>query len=412
MLYITEKKRCCGCEACVQKCPQQCISLIEDEEGFMYPKVDAGRCIECGLCEKVCPFRNQGIERSPLETYAAKNPDEEIRKNSSSGGVFSSFIDKIISNKGIVFGASFNDNWEVVHSYADTKEGCIKLRGSKYVQSHIGNSYKEVESFLKEGRQVLFSGTPCQVAGLNLFLKKRYDNLLTVDFICHGVPSPGMFRWYLLEELQKVAIEGDKKNTVSFRTIHSIPKRNALLDVEGVDIRGINFRNKMRGWKNYSFVLDLVKASADDEKTTVSSSSTLDENPFLRGFIRDLYLRPSCHHCQVKKLRSGSDITIADFWGLNKIRPDLDDDKGLSAVMINTEKAENFFSQLNVDKVLASFKTVLKYNRAIHISPSIPSNRRKMFAGNDGFIDRVNRLTKPGLVERIKAIIKFIIRRK
>jgi hypothetical protein len=243
-------------------------------------------------------------------------------------------------------------------------------------------------------------------------LKKDYDNLLLVDFICHGVPSPGMFRWYLLEELQRVAYDSNLKNSVLLPSIHSIPKRNALLEVDEIEVKGISFRDKVEGWEKYSFALHLAKATADGEKNTVLLSSSLDKNPFLKGFMHDLYLRPSCYQCSVKNLKSGSDITIADFWGIKKKDPELDDDKGLSAVMINTEKGENFFSQLNVDKVLASFKTVLKYNRAIRISPSIPSNRRKMFAGNDGFIDRVNRLTKPGLVDRIKAIIKFIIRRK
>lgn len=412
MVEISEKRDCCGCEACVQKCPKRCIKLNEDEEGFLYPNVDTNICIECGLCEKVCPVINQEHERLPLETYAAKNIDEEIIRNSSSGGVFSAVAAKVISNNGIVFGASFNNQWEVVHTCSETYEGCAKFRGSKYVQSRIGNSYIEVESYLKEGRQVLFSGTPCQVAGLKLYLKKDYENLLLIDFICHGVPSPGMFRWYLLEEIQKVAQMGDGKNSVSFRPIHSIPKRNVLESVENVEIEGISFRDKTKGWKKFSFALDLAKATADGEKNTVLLSYTLDKNPFLKGFLRDLYLRPSCYHCPTKNLKSGSDITIADYWGINKVMPELDDDKGINAVIINTEKGRLFFKDIEVEKVLSSFEDIQKYNAAICRSSSLPSNRSKVFSGSDGFIDRVDRLTKPGLVERLKMIIKFVIRRK
>ena len=412
MINIVEKNYCCGCESCVQSCPKQCISLNEDEEGFLYPKVDTELCINCGLCEKVCPVINQGKEREPLESYAAKNPDETVRITSSSGGVFTALAANVISNNGVVFGASFNDQWEVTHTYAESIEDCNKFRGSKYVQSRIGNSYKDVETFLKANRFVLFSGTPCQIAGLKLYLKKDYDNLLTVDFVCHGVPSPGMFRWYLLEKIQKVAQMGDGKNSVSFRPIHSIPKRNVLDSVENVEIEGISFRDKTKGWKKYSFALDLAKATADGEKNTVLLSYTLDKNPFLKGFLRDLYLRPSCYHCPTKNLKSGSDITIADYWGINKVMPELDDDKGINAVIINTEKGRLFFKDIEVEKVLSSFEDIQKYNAAICRSSSLPSNRSKVFSGSDGFIDRVDRLTKPGLVERLKMIIKFVIRRK
>ena len=410
MINIIDKRKCCGCEACVQKCPKQCIDLIEDEEGFLYPHVDRDKCINCGLCEKVCPVQKQALCREPIATYAAKNRNEEIRLSSSSGGVFSSFAESVISKQGIVFGACFNGQWSVCHSKAETTDECVRFRGSKYVQSHIGKAYKEVESFLKEGRDVLFSGTPCQVRGLLLYLGKDYDNLLTVDFICHGVPSPGVFRWYLQEEINNYA-RSASKNTVSFPPIHSIPKGDVLIP-EGLEIEDIRFRDKREGWKKYSFVLTLAKASSDGKKNSVSSSYTLNNNPFLRGFLKDLYLRPSCHSCPTKSLKSGSDITIADFWGINKVIPKLDDDKGINAVIINTEKGRIFFNDIEVEKVLASFEDIQKYNVAICRSSSLPSNRSKVFSGTDGFIERVNRLTKPGLVERLKMIIKFVIRRK
>lgn len=412
MVNVLDKKDCCGCESCVQKCPQQCICLIEDEEGFLYPRVDTELCINCGLCEKVCPVINQGEEREPLQTYAAKNPDETIRMNSSSGGVFTALATNVIERKGVVFGASFNKKWEVVHSYAETIEECSKFRGSKYVQSQIGNSYKDVEIFLKANRIVLFSGTPCQIAGLKLYLRKNYDNLLTVDFICHGVPSPGMFRWYLLEEMENVACQGDEKNSVSSRPIHSIPERDALEKVDGVKIEGISFRNKTNGWKKFSFVLDLAKATAEGEKNTVSLSYTLDKNPFLRGFLKDLYLRPSCHHCPAKCLKSGSDITIADFWGINKVMPEFDDDKGINVVMINTEKGKKFYDGLGVININTNLKVVKKYNPAVSSNPRITSQRNLMFSNDMGFKDKVLLLAKPTFNEKLKIALKSIFGRK
>ena len=407
MINIIDKRKCCGCEACVQKCPRQCIDLIEDEEGFLYPHVDTDKCINCGLCEKVCPVQKQALCREPVATYAAKNRNEEIRLSSSSGGVFSSFAESVISKQGIVFGACFNGQWSVCHSKAETIDECVRFRGSKYVQSHIGKTYKEVEFFLKEGRDVLFSGTPCQVRGLLLYLGKDYDNLLTVDFICHGVPSPGVFRWYLQEEINNYA-RSASKNSVSFPPIHSIPIGDVLMP-EGLEIEDIRFRDKREGWKKYSFVLTLAKATADGKKNSVSSSYTLDKNPFLRGFLKDLYLRPSCHSCPTKSLKSGSDITIADFWGLNKVYPNLDDDKGYNAVLLNTEKGLRIFNSLKIDKVKTSYDIIRKYNSAVsHCSP-MSQKRISMFSGEDDFFERIARLSKPTLKEKLKNVVKLAI---
>lgn len=197
MINIKDKSNCCGCNACVQKCPKQCISMREDDEGFLYPYVDKILCIDCGLCEKTCPVINSKEERKPLNVFAAKKPNDEVRMQSSSGGIFTLLAENVIDEGGVVFGAGFNERWEVVHSFAEKKEDLAKFRGSKYVQSKVGNSYKQAEAFLKQGRKVLYSGTPCQIAGLKQYLRKDYANLLAVDFICHGVPSPGVFRTYL-----------------------------------------------------------------------------------------------------------------------------------------------------------------------------------------------------------------------
>lgn len=209
MIHITDKRDCCGCNSCVQRCPKSCIRMREDDEGFLYPEVDESVCIDCGLCEKVCPVIHQARENRPIVVCAAKNKSEEIRYQSSSGGVFTALANEIIREGGVVFGAGFDENWEVKHDCTETVEGLSAFRGSKYVQSRIGDSFKKAEQFLKIGRTVLFSGTPCQIAGLKRFLRKEYDNLLTVDFICHGVPSPGVWREYLKEETIRLY---DRKN--------------------------------------------------------------------------------------------------------------------------------------------------------------------------------------------------------
>ena len=212
MIDIIDKTLCCGCAACVQRCPKQCITLHEDHEGFLYPKVDTETCIDCGLCEKVCPILNEGNKREPLKVYAAINKDEKIRLESSSGGIFTMLAEQTIGEGGVVFGARFDENWQVRLDYTETIEGIAAFRGSKYVQARTENIYQQAEKFLKEGRKVLFTGTPCQIAGLKKFLRKEYANLLAVDFVCHGVPSPKVWAKYLQELL---ASKGDK-NTVSF----------------------------------------------------------------------------------------------------------------------------------------------------------------------------------------------------
>lgn len=325
MIDIVEKRECCGCNSCVQCCPRSCITMREDEEGFLYPLVNTAECVDCGLCEWVCPVLHQAEVREPLAVYAAKNRDEEIRRQSSSGGVFTVLAEKMIEEGGVVFGARFDDRWEVVHDYTEKVEGLVAFRGSKYVQSRIEDSFKEVERFLKVGRKVLFSGTPCQVAGLKRFLRKEYDNLLTVDFICHGVPSPGVWREYLKEE---TARQCGGKNSVLSHPYNKINSRD-------VRIENISFRDKRLGWKKFSFALTLSVPVGHGVKNTVLLSEPLDKNIFMRGFLADLYLRPSCYACPAKSFKSGSDITIGDFWGVQAIAPDLDDDKGISVMFIH-----------------------------------------------------------------------------
>lgn len=237
MIKVKDKSRCCGCEACVSSCPVQCIDLVMDKEGFLYPQVDVTRCIDCGKCEKVCPELVEAGEGKATGVYAAKNPDDEVRRASSSGGIFTLLAKYVLAENGVVFGARFDKDWNVVHDYTESKEGLGAFRGSKYVQSRTGETFKQAERFLKAGRKVLFSGTPCQIMGLKRYLRREYDNLLTVDFVCHGVPSPLVWRKYIEETL----VRQDEK--IQFR-----PTLNHLFSDEMPLIEGISFRDKCLGW--------------------------------------------------------------------------------------------------------------------------------------------------------------------
>lgn len=376
MLQLTDKSKCCGCAACAQRCPKQCISMWEDNEGFSYPIMDKESCIDCGLCEKVCPVINQNEPSKPEKVYAAINPDEKTRKESSSGGMFTMLAEKVLSEKGVVFGARFDDKWEVIHDYCETVEDLAKFRGSKYVQSKIGQCYKQAEIFLKDGRLVLFSGTSCQIAGLNKYLHKEYLNLLAVDVVCHGVPSPRVWREYIkkLKERPK-GVAG--KNTVL-----------SSLNAKPV-ITGIAFRDKSIGWKKYGFVVrghaDLTEACGNSVLSSKDNEHIVFqevhyENLFMEGFLKNIYLRPSCYACPAKSGKSGSDITLADYWGIGNHHPEMDDDKGTSLVLLKTSKGASRFAELGCIVAETTYAEALAGNPSIEKSVAMPSRRHRIMA--------------------------------
>ncbi len=339
MIKIEDKSKCCGCTACYSVCPKNCISLKEDKEGFLYPAVDYTNCIGCGLCEKVCPVINQNEARTPLKTYAAYNINERIRMQSSSGGVFTLLAESVIGQGGVVFGARFNDDWEVIHDYTETIDGIGAFRGSKYVQSNIGDNFTKVKSFLESGRKVLFSGTPCQVSGLKKYLRKDYKNLLTVDFICHGVPSPKVWKKYL----------------------------NEISESGNSDIKYISFRDKSSGWNKFSFV-------------SVSSSvrsKIFYEDAYMQAFLSNLSLRPSCYACHAKCGKSGSDLTLGDCWGMDNIIADIDDDKGCSILLINNMAVLPSVSELALLDI--KYGDVIVGNYCLVNSVNAPVNRKLFF---------------------------------
>lgn len=372
MINIDHKSKCCGCNACVQRCPKQCILMHEDEEGFLYPKVDVTLCIDCGLCEKVCPVINQDEPKKPMQCYAAINPEEDIRVKSSSGGIFTMIAEHIIDEGGVVFGAAWNKNWQVEHTYTEVKEGLKIFRSSKYIQSIIGDTFIQTELFLKAGRKVLFSGTPCQIAGLKKFLCKEYDNLFTVDFVCHGVPSPGVFRWYMREELSLYP---------------------------DYSVKDICFRDKREGWKKFSFSIDLAKA---DSKEFVTLSQTLYEHPFLTGFLNNYYLRPSCHRCPAKQFKSGANITLADYWGYTQSDKIKDDDKGVSAILVSTKKGDEIFHAIKPTYEIVEYSDILRINGAAEHSVQAPYREYFYSHKNMLFKAVIWKLTSEKLFDKVR----------
>lgn len=343
MINILNKADCCGCSACVQKCPKQCISQQEDTEGFLYPVVDKEICIDCGLCEKVCPVINPYKKRASVHTYAAINKNEEVRMKSSSGGIFTLLAEMVIDQGGVVFGARFDENWQVIIDYTETKEGIAAFRESKYVQARTDETFRKCELFLKDKRKVLYSGTPCQIAGLKHFLRKEYDNLLTVDFVCHGVPSPKVWKLYLNEFTKPAFINAISKNYPFVK--------NGLYYLEKKDKVG---------------------------KSILLIYSPRQYNPYMTAFLKDLILRPSCHSCMVKESRSMSDITIADFWGINDLKPEMFDNKGTSLILVNNHKINHCLLSLNMKLEEVPFEESIKYNVAF-LKSSLPHKMRTEF---------------------------------
>ena len=375
MITITDKHNCCGCSACASACPKHCITMRADNEGFLYPVVNEADCIDCGLCEKICHEMHPFEERKPQKVYAAINKDEEIRLKSSSGGIFHLLAEKTITEGGVVFGARFDEHWQVVIDYAETMEGVKAFMGSKYVQARMATAYADAKRFLSEGRKVLFSGTPCQIAGLHHFLRKPYDNLLTVDIICHGTPSPKVWSRYL-----------DEVVTAGRKAIHDV-----------------QFRNKSNGWKAFNFTMEYNK-----DEQTVSLCSHHQQNHFMRAFLRDMILRPSCYQCQAKSGRSHSDITIADFWGINTEIPDMDDDKGTGLVLVNTDKGQAALDWSKISFKETKAEVALRHNPAYYRSVAAHPKREEFFKSLDES-DSVNSLItdylRPTLKQQFKTRI-------
>lgn len=369
MINIQEKENCVGCNGCKQKCPVQCISMEYDEQGFLYPHIDLTKCIDCGLCERVCPVINQGRKRSPLASYAAQNNLKEELEQSSSGGVFSLLAKDIINNGGVVFGARFDENWDVIHDYADTVENIKYFQGSKYVQSNIVDTFLKVERFLKDGRRVMFTGTPCQIVGLKLFLVRDYgERLLLVEIACHSVPSPKLWQ-------------------------------NYIRSIKIGEFDDINFRDKKEGWRRYGFSIS--------KNTKRLFYQKAGKNTFMSGFVADLFSRPSCFCCPAKEGKSQSDITLADFWGIWEILPSLNCSDGVSAVIVNTVIGENAIKNIakNLTLERVEYEKLVKFNSALIKSAKKPKQYAEFWAQyvHAGFacVEDFIKKMKPNFLQRV-----------
>lgn len=348
MIRIREKHSCCGCQACAQICPKGCITMTADGEGFLYPVVDEAACVQCGLCEKVCPVLHTTEKKKNLpKAYAAYNLDEDVRLASSSGGVFTLLAEYVLGQDGIIYGAAM-DGIRVKHVRVADREDLQLLRGSKYVQSDIGQTYIQAKDDLDAGKTVLFTGTPCQIEGLKMYLRKGYETLITMDIICHGVPSPMVWEKYV-----------------------------ALQEKEaGASATRMFFRHKKYGWKDFAMLLKFAN------KTEYVCRH--GEDLFMKAFLYDLCLRPSCYQCSFKKENRVSDITVADFWGIDEVCLEMDDDKGTSLVMVHTERGSEIFNRL-FEKMRCrevDFTEATRYNLAMIRSVAMPKHR-------DNFMEKV-----------------------
>lgn len=344
MKLVIEKNQCCGCTACMNTCPVNAITMKKDEEGFFYPVIDDNICIKCGQCKKACSFHenNTYVEYDTYQrAYAVKHKNSEARASSRSGGMFVALSDYILSKNGLVYGVGYQDNWMVVHRRVNNSIDRDLLKGSKYVQSNLGNSFRQIKADLENGNYVLFSGTPCQVAGLNSYISDDLkEKLYTCDIVCHGVPSPLIWSEYIGH------IERKYKS----------------------DIIAVDFRDKEYGWHSHYQTFRLADMNI----------GKVIENQFTDLFYQHIIFRPSCEKCYFANLKRVSDLTLGDFWGIEKSKKYFDDNKGVSLVLINTDKGKEIFDKINqeIDYESSEIKDCIQPNL---LHPSKPAFNRSSF---------------------------------
>lgn len=312
-VIIKNKSDCCGCSACNEICPKTCISMKRDSEGFFYPQVNLGTCIDCHLCEKVCPIINVEPESEKLQTaHLVQIKDDAIRKESSSGGAFSAIAKWVLKQNGVVFGASLDiESFEVHHRWVDNEADLSLFRNSKYVQSHMDNSYREVQEFLETGTWVCFSGTPCQIEGLYHFLRgKKYDKLLLIDVVCYGIPSPGLFKDYMKWKQQQI----------------------------GGKFQKILFREKLLCYNYTSF-------SIFNNCPELNYHQGVEREQFMRSFFSDINVRPSCYDCKFKKRYRVSDFTIWDCYDVKAFSKRFDEE-GTNRVLVHSELGNKILKEI------------------------------------------------------------------
>lgn len=398
MIQVKNKKDCCGCTACKNICPKDAIDMIEDEEGFLYPVVNKDQCINCGLCEKICPIINKKEKQETKQkAYVINNKDNEVRMQSTSGGAFTPIAEYVIENDGVVFGATFDNEWNVYHTYAENKRDLKEFRGSKYVQSNLKNTFSEAKKFLDQGKLVCFSGTPCQIQGLKNFLRKDYENLVTVDVVCRAVPSPLVLRKYLKYERQKNNIQ---------------------------DIKKLVFRDKSK----YGYGYSSMRIDGENK----SYKEGVETDPYLRAFFNNYSDRPSCFECKFRNKDRISDFTIWDCFTIAEFAKEMSDNLGTTRMIIQTEKGYKIFNEIKERYIYKEIKVedAVKNVRELKESPKPNEKRQEFFEdinkmGEKEFFnkyfpntikvksERVVRrfLARTGLNDKIKNTIKKIIKK-
>lgn len=380
MIKIINAKDCCGCTACASVCARNAIKMKPDNQGFVYPQVDMSKCVDCGLCEKTCPNINfEKRNKDYKNIYAFRTKDDDVLMRSSSGGAFFSVASIVIEKmKGVVFGVAYDENTVVRHTFAEDIEGLKQFHGSKYVQSDITGIFQKVKSFLMAGRFVLFTGTPCQVMALRLFLRKTYDNLLTIDIICHSVPSPLIFKEY---------VEYVSKN-----------HKSRLL--------AINMRSKLRGWSHafyyYYYYFADGHAIGDDK---------LKAEHWGKLFFSGLITRPSCNDCKFTSYRRSGDITIADYWDDEGKRKEAYSTKGTSLFIVSTEQGEKFKQMIEKTSYFWKLSEEEAFQPCLK-SPVKANPNRELFweyYNKKGFEAAYNKFFKTKLRTKVKRRIKKVL---
>ena len=363
-LDLIPKADCTGCSSCACGCPVECISMNPDGKGFVYPFVDRDLCLQCGNCESTCPVLNKDRFHAPADSvfYGCKNSDDSIRLASSSGGFFHELAASVIDEGGIVFGARFSDDFKTVfHAGAATMDEVRPMMVSKYVQSDTGQSFTEVEDSLKDGRRVLFTGTPCQVAGLKSFLGGEHDNLILAEIVCHGVPSRKVWDIYLS------GLENEYGGKATF----------------------VTFREKSGSWRQSDFRVEFDNGR--------SFSQPNKDNPYMKSFLRNLNLRDSCTNCKFKRFASGADITMGDFWGCTELGSGYSDDTGISVIALHSDKGRHCFDAVRErlkDIVSISESSAYVFNESYSASSAAND-------GSDSFFERIGKEPISSLIDEM-----------
>lgn len=387
MFYLEseDKKDCFGCTACLNICPVKCIDMQSDKDGFQYPVKDKAICIDCNLCRKVCPNANN-TSNNRLEdilSYSLTSNDKNIVEKSSSGGAFSAIAQAYCDKNYAIFGVEIDCENKVKHSHVEDIKGIDKFRKSKYVQSYLGNTYFEVKEMLDSGSKVLFTGTPCQVAGLKLFLRREYANLFCVDIICHGVPSQKVLDKYIEFLSEKTAEEQIK----------------------------VTFRHKTCDngkWESRNMKID------SRDKVIVENNK---KNYYLQGFHRGLFYRTSCYECKYANHKREGDITIGDFWGVKKVFPNENPHKGVSEILVNTKKGKEILDNVKKTSTLkpVSIQTIIKYTGQLNI-PTMKHPKREVFFASldeESFDDLVEKcISNKNFSGFVRRILSFVLPRE